>query len=290
MPGEDAACRLSAVADVLRPTAEEALEAWAARVRANREQAEAFREGEPGPDFYAPVASAFRADPYRTDEPALNVLRGLAVAGETWLDIGAGGGRYALPLALALGPGRVVAIEPSDGMVGVLREGIAEHGIENVEVVQSRWPMEGAPAGDVAFISHVGYDIEAIGPFLDAMEAAARRLCVAVLLSEAPATVAAPAWPVVHGVERALLPGLRDFLVLLLARGKLFEVRLAGSRPPAVYDDVEAAHRFLRMQLFIAEGGEKDAALRRWLEMRRTEAGVQLTDTPQEIGVVTWTP
>jgi hypothetical protein len=69
-------------------------------VRANREQAERVREDTEGTDFYAPIAQVFRADPRRTDEPALDRLLGLARPEDTWLDIGAGGGRYALPVAL----------------------------------------------------------------------------------------------------------------------------------------------------------------------------------------------
>jgi hypothetical protein len=210
------------------------------------------------------------------------------VPGETWLDIGAGGGRYSL--ALALSAGRVIAVEPSEGMLTVLRDGMAEHGIVNIDIVQATWPMPDPPAADVGFISHVGYDIEDIGPFLDAMEASARRLCVAVLLAEAPATIAAPAWPAIHGEERCLLPALRDFLVLLLARGHLPEVRLAGARQPATYATVEDVQPFVRQQLFIAEGGAKDAKLAEWLESRRTEEGIRLADAPQAIGVVTWAP
>jgi SAM-dependent methyltransferase len=277
--------------DVLRPTAAEALAAWAQRVQANYDQAEAMREGSPPSDFYAPMASAFRADPHRQDEPALNALRALVVPGETWLDIGAGGGRYALPLALAAAPGKVVAIEPSDGMLGVLRDGMAEHGIANVDIVQSRWPMDDPPRGEVAFMSHVGYDIAAIGPFLDAMEAAATRLCVCVLLAESPAAIAATAWPAVHGVERNLLPSLREFIAVIIARGNLPEVRLAGARPPASYHTVDDAHRFFRAQAFIAEGGEKDRKLRAWLEERQqADETVRITSTPQPIGIVTWAP
>src|SRR5436305_2593495 len=105
---------MTGVSDALRPTAEEALRAWGARVRANREQVEHFREASPA-DFYAPIASMFRADPRRQDEPALQALRQLARPDDTVLDIGAGGGRYALPLALATR--EVVAIEPSEGML-----------------------------------------------------------------------------------------------------------------------------------------------------------------------------
>ena len=50
----------------------------------------AIREVPDGTDFYAPVTGLFRADPTRTDEPALDALRRLVRPGETWLDIGAG--------------------------------------------------------------------------------------------------------------------------------------------------------------------------------------------------------
>ena len=97
-----------------------------------------MREAPAGADFYAPVAAAFKADPHRTDEPALDVLRSMVQPGETWLDIGAGGGRYALPIALLAR--EVIAVDPSDGMLAVLRESQDEAHITNVRTVQSRWP------------------------------------------------------------------------------------------------------------------------------------------------------
>ena len=60
----------------LLPSAERALEIWAQRVRANREQVDRFREVPDGSDFYAPIASHFREDPRRSDEAALEALRG----------------------------------------------------------------------------------------------------------------------------------------------------------------------------------------------------------------------
>src|SRR4029079_1706795 len=85
---------------------------WAARVRENAAQVDRHREIPDGSDFYAPVTGLFRADPTRTDEPVLQELLMLAQPGETWLDIGAGAGRYALPLALDLARsgGSVVAV------------------------------------------------------------------------------------------------------------------------------------------------------------------------------------
>ena len=127
------------------PSADDVLQAWAARVRANREQVEQFREASPA-DFYAGIADIFRAaDPRRESEPTLDALRSLAQPDESWLDIGAGGGRFALPLALQVR--EVIAVDPSEGMLRVLREGMAEHGIDNIRVVAGRWPASRRRAG-----------------------------------------------------------------------------------------------------------------------------------------------
>ena len=278
-----------------RPSAPRRLEdAWAARVRANREQAERVREVMTG-DFYAPVSGVFVADPRRTDEPALEALRALARSDETWLDIGAGAGRYALPLAEAVKS--VIAVEPSAGMRQALRTGLAEHGIENVRIVPGTWPeslgqLGPLPAADVSLIAHVGYDIEAIGPFLDAMEEATRARCVAVLTDRSPASVADPFWPLVHGEERVALPALPELLEVLHARGRETEV-LRVERPPRTFDSVPALTAFVRRQLFIAEDGERDVHFRAVLPDRivQRDGGWTLADRPAgSIGIVTWAP
>ena len=276
--------------DDLRPTAANALQAWRRRVSANREQAERVREGAPPSDFYAAVASDFRVDPRRTDEPALDILRSLVKPGETWLDIGSGGGRYALPLALLAK--EVIAVEPSEGMGAVLREGMAAHGIPNVRVLPARWPMTAAaPVADVALIAHIGYDIEDIGPFLDAMEAAARRLCVAVLVTPSPPHPAEPFWPPIHGEARVSLPALTEFLVLLLARGRLFDLRLT-ERTPLAHAERDAPLRWLYQQLFVAPDTDKGRRLAALARDAITERAGRwaLSWQPVTLGVVTWRP
>lgn len=269
-------------------TAERVLDDWAARVRANREQVEAHREAS-RQDFYAPIASLFRADPHRADDPVLEVVSTLIGPDDVVLDIGAGGGRYALPLALRAR--ELVAIEPSAGMLEVLTSSAAEYGVPNLRVVAGRWPevAEDVGRGDVSFISHVGYDIEDIGPFIDAMEAAARRLCVAVLLSQPPPTEADRLWPAIHGVERATLPSLPEFLAVLLARKRLFEVRLVD-RAPQVYDTPEAALTWLRQQLWVQPDGARDRLLQTVLRERiqPRDGRYALSWTPVPVGVVSW--
>jgi SAM-dependent methyltransferase len=53
------------------------------------------------------------------------------------LDIGSGPGTLAIPFAQKVA--HVTAVEPAAGMVSVLKEKMAEHGANNIDVVQERW-------------------------------------------------------------------------------------------------------------------------------------------------------
>ncbi len=277
------------MSSALRPSPVDAAREWAERVHADRQQVDTYREEPERTDFYGPIAAAFKADPRRADDPILNALQDLVLPGESWLDIGAGGGRFALGIALRAK--EVIAVEPSDGMGNLLRECMTEYNVPNVRIVQSRWPMADAPRADVALIANVGNDVENFGEFLDAMEASAERLCVAVQTSRPPASFAYPFWPAVHGVERVVLPCLPDLLAMLLARGRVFEVRLFP-RPPMSYDDPAAATRMLRQQTWVKEGSEKDRRLQEAAKAEMSERGGRwsLNWAPLQIGVVSWAP
>jgi ubiquinone/menaquinone biosynthesis C-methylase UbiE len=273
----------------LHPSAAAAVAEWAVAVRANREQVERVREDLAGTDHYAPIASFFREDPRRSNDKTLDLLRTLVVPGETWLDIGAGGGRLALPLALVAG--EVIAVDPSEGMLRVLRQAMADFAISNVRVVQGRWPAASPIPADVALIAHVGYDVEDIGDFLDGMERSARRQCVAVLLEHPPPSPFDELWPAVHGEARATLPALPEFLALLLARGTLFEVRFAErwAQTFATLDDLMA---LARRQLWTRPDSPKDQRLRQLISERAAprDGGVMVSVAPSRLGVVTWSP
>jgi len=264
-------------------TAAELETAWAERVRANRAQVDLIREV-PDHDFYAPVSSLFVADPRRTGEAALDALVAIAQPADRWLDIGAGAGRYALPLA-----GRVaemIAVEPSASMRNALRTGKAEHGVTNLRIVGGVWPevlaeLGEPPVADVALIAHVGYDIEA------------DRLCVAVLTDRSPASVADPFWPIVHGMDRVPLPALPDLAELLRARGRTTEIQRV-ERPQRTFDSFDALATFLRRQLWITEDGEKERRFRSALAgmaRERDDDGWALASPPVgSVGILTWTP
>ena len=275
--------------DPLSPSKDQLLAAWRSRVAADKEQVERARE-EPDPtDFYAPTANRFRMDPRRTDDSTVNVLLSFARQEEIWLDIGAGGGRYALPLALRVK--EVFAIDPSPAMLSALAEDAAANHIENCRVIESRWPMSEPPRADASLMAHVGYDIAEIGPFLDQMETCASRLCVAVMGESAMATVSALFWQQIHGEPRVRLPALPELVTLLFARGRLPEITLVDRVPPT-FDSVEDALSTARRQLWLRRGSAKDGRLEEVVGEVLTERDGRFAFewTPTKIGIVSWAP
>jgi molybdenum cofactor cytidylyltransferase len=268
---------------------------WADRVRRNREQVERFRETPEEEDHYAPVTRLFDDDPRRRGDAILDALLGLARSTDTWLDVGAGAGRYAFPLALAVR--EVIAVEPSAAMVGSLGDGVVAHALSNVRVVSGRWPEAAAalaplPCTDVALIANVGHDTELIGPFVDALDAAARRTCVAVMQERPPASIAAPFFEAVHGETRTPLPALADFIDLLEARGSAPEITVI-ERPVRTWRSREELLAFLRRQTWVRSDSERDRRLGRRLDsvLVATDDGIRLAaDAPSRVGVVHWRP
>jgi hypothetical protein len=186
-------------------------------------------------------------------------------------------------------------------MLAGLRAGMAEHGIDNIRVVEGRWPLPPADSGappadiavDVALIAHVGYDVEAIGPFLDAMEAAAARLCVAVMTDRTPASLAEAYWPLVHGEARVPLPAMPAFLDLLRARGRAPEVRTVD-RMERFFGGTDEVLAFLRRQTWVEPDGPKDRRLQEAIRDRlvdRPDGSVGLAGAPSlEVRLATWRP
>lgn len=271
----------------LRPTETEALAEWRRLIEADREQVERIRE-DTRSDYYAPVAASFRPD--RRESVEWPVVEALAQPGDTWLDIGAGGGRFAVPLAGIVE--QVIAVEPSESMRGVLGEVIAEAGRTNVEVIDARWPVEGWDREvDVSLAAHALYDIDDLGGWLDAQEAATRRTCVGIFGVVGRGAHLAGLFEAVHGEPMATLPALREFVAVLGARGRRYEVRTVATGEQPVARPAEEVHQTLRRLLWLHEGTELDAKMQRLAqEWYGTEGGLVLPPWRPWIGVVTWDP
>jgi len=96
----------------------------------------------------------------------------------TALDVGAGCGALAIPLARR--PLSVTALEPSPAMARELRRWTAEAGLGNVAVVEAAWGEVPVRAHDLVLCAHVGNLLRADSDFLREVGRVARRLVVLV--------------------------------------------------------------------------------------------------------------
>lgn len=277
--------------DLLRPDAAAALAAWAALVDAARAQEARLSEVADLDDRWETVADRFR--PGDIDAPEVAALGRFTQPGDTWVDIGAGGGRFTVPLARRVT--RVVAVEPSAAMRESLYRALEEQGTPNVEVADGRWPAAAAhpavPAADGFLAANVLYEERDLAAFVAAMEHRSRRWCVAVLGDRGRGETWPVLWEGLYGEPACVLPGMREFVAVLLALDRRVEVAtvaLGGARPRPLDD----AMRQVRRLLWVREGSERD---RRLAALVREHFGgpdglVTLPPRRRYNGIVAWRP
>lgn len=135
----------------------------------------------------------------------------------TVIDIGAGPGRYTIPLARMVR--EVVAVEPNPIMIGYLKDNLAINGLNNVITVASNWEDAEVPMADFVVCSHVLYDVPNIRHFLRKLDAHARRGSFIVHHRHQFHYLAEALWPVVHGEALAPVPVFDDLLDVLAELG-----------------------------------------------------------------------
>lgn len=253
------------------------MERWRERVRAHHAQSlRAQGLSEPSGDFWEAAADSFRTDPHRADDAVLGRLRQMVAPGEAALDVGGGGGRYALPLALHCR--HVTVVEPSPSMVAVLRESAGQHGISNLSVVNAPWESAQVERADVVLSAHVLYGVHDIGPFVRKLEAHARRLVALLLYTDAPQSHLALAWAMAQGEERVTLPGMLDLMGVQWEMGIYPDLEMLQVSGPRAYRDREAAVADLRRRLYILPGTAQETRLLKGLD-------ALLVETPDGLAV-----
>ncbi|MBI4213582.1 MAG: methyltransferase domain-containing protein [Chloroflexi bacterium] len=206
---------------------------------------------------------------------------------DTALDVGAGAGRFALPLAAMVS--RVTAVEPSAGMRASLETALVDQEIGNVTVVPGTWQEVTVEPHDVALCAHVVYFVADIAPFIEKLDAAARRACYVYLRVEGNEAPLRPLWREIHGAEFPSEPGLADLYPLLLSLGIRANVRIE-TVDRAGYADLDAAVAQARQTLALAsEQDGYDGRIREYLSEHLMERGGQLRfPYPSQTAVVWW--
>ena len=267
--------------------------AWRRKVIAEREQIESLPDrAEPVGDFWSAAAEQFRSDPFRTEDVPLNRVLALVEPGWTCLDVGAGGGRFALPLALR-GGCKVTAVEPSESMRRALAAEIEQYGAQNIEVVPADWMSAQVEAADLVLCSHVLYNIEEITPFIRKLSDHARRYCVVLIGASPPGGIRNDLWPLFRGQRRLEPPVYWDLINVLLQMGIYPDVEIVATERRMRYRSLEDAVAAMRWMLWFAPDPERDERLSQYVRANSEEREDGLYLQPPRLwrqALLRWSP
>ena len=207
----------------------------------------------------------------------------------TVLDIGAGTGRLAVPLARVAGS--VTAVEPSGGMADILLRNAEAEGIDNIEVIRRRW--EDVEAGRDVGEHHVVLASHSLG-MLDIVEAlrkmdslAGRFVCIYTFGSTRIWDFSA-LWPRLYGEEFVPGPSHIYLVNALHSMGISANVEVVSRRIERRYGSVEDALHETKIRLDIRDS-EKDDTIRSFLEgILREEEDVLVQHHDFEEVMVWW--
>jgi SAM-dependent methyltransferase len=247
------------------------IEAWRCAQRRHRSS----RDYDDGRHLWSETKNARRYDASSRDEYAPRVAETIADLPLTHdvrvLDIGAGPGTLALPMAPLVR--EVVAVEPAEGMVAVLEEHLARDGIGNVRTVRKRWE-DVDPAVDLdppfeIVIASFSITMEEIREALlkmDAVTAPGGTVALYWFLDPSFYEVhSAKLWPALHGGEYHGGPKADMLFEILIQLGFLPHVDVLSFDRTYRFADLEEALDHFAPR-FSAEKEPQRARLRSYLE------------------------
>ena len=132
-------------------------------------------------------SDSVKGDDYEYGRPIIDAIKGIIKPDFDVLDVGAGPGTLAIPLAKKVK--HVTALDASKEMLRVIEEIAAVRGIENIETINKTWQeVDDAKIMerfDLVISSNVVSLFEDVGDQLMRMHAASRKYCCVVLYADA---------------------------------------------------------------------------------------------------------
>ena len=221
-------------------------------------------------------------------DPLVRPLRRAVGRGSVVLDVGAGTGRLALPLAAHVR--QVVAVDASPAMLAVLRREARRRGVANVRCVEGRWPDVEVEPADVVVCSYVLPLIADAAPFLARIDAACRGRAFVYVNAGSPDAHLDPLWRHFHGRPRRPAPTYLDLTAVLNELGVRPEVEVVEVPTMTRYDSLAAAVRSYRDNLLLPDTPEVRRELRGLLRPWLVEDGGRLRPPGRTMAaaVVSW--
>jgi SAM-dependent methyltransferase len=251
---------------------------WRRLVEAREAQASAFRD----PAYWDKRARSFNAATSGRKDGFLEVLEPWLAPDRTLIDVGAGAGRYAAPLADRLD--WVTAVEPSQGM----RDLIPPR--DNMTVIASDWERAEAAPADLVICCHVLYGVADACRFIEKLEANARRRVFIQLRYGQLRTPADPLWEQLLGAPRARQPAFGDLWNLLEKMGIHADVAVLRYQTFQVWANEQEFLDEFRPQLAAAWD---DSKARRWMAenlVREADGTLVYGRAESFAGVAHWQP
>ncbi len=271
------------------------IEAWRCRQQRHRSS----RNYDDGRHLWSREENARRYDASSRDEYGPRVaqtIAGLSLLPSTRvLDIGAGPGTLALPIAPLVR--EVVALEPAEGMADVLEEHLARDGIGNVRVVRKRWE-EVDPAADLnppydLVIASFSVTMEAIDEALlkmDGVTAPGGVVALYWFLDPSFYELASEAlWPDLHGGPYHSGPKADLLFLVLVQLGFLPRAEVLEFDRTYRFSTMDEAMQHFAPRFSVADDRER-ALLRTYLEARAlpSEGGGIVLRHPSRYAKVWW--
>ncbi len=229
------------------------------------------------------------AEDYRDHAITEAVLKHLGPQ-RTVVDIGAGIGRFTVPVAEA--NCEVWAVEPSAIMREQLTAAVkASPSAARVHTVAGLWPRVEVPRVEVALAALVIHFSPTPRAFIQAMERTATRRCVVVIHVEPMLADLQDWWPLFHPDRPApIAPAFRDVYTLLWEEGIVADVAII--EPPARGDFWRDPDKMLDgfATLLDLSTETERARLASLLQERLTAPGASVTRSRHRLAVVSWSP